>query len=351
VRTHVDRRACVRVTHVVATSAFAGVERYITYVAPVFAARGIDVRVVGGQQLPMEAAFRGSGIAWSPARNVAEAVFRCLRARSAHIVHVHMTAAETAAAIALLGARGRIVTTRHFARHRGSSTVSRTVSRQVAKRIDRQIAISAFVADAVEGPCEVILNGVPDAPMGLHRARTVLVSQRLQGEKDTATALRAWQVSGLAERGWRMEVAGRGAEAEPLERLSVQLGTERSVELVGFVDDLVGRMADASVFLATAPAEPFGLAVVEAMACGLPVVAAAGGAHLETVGAVAPQSLFPPGDHGAAGDLLRAMAGDADRRRREGAALQAHQRVEMNVDHHVDRLLDVYEQVMSGSGR
>ena len=43
-------------------------------------------------------------------------------------------------------------------------------------------------------------------------------------------------------------------------------------------------LASSSVVLAPAPAEPFGLSVVEAMAHGLAVVAAEGGAHTETVG-------------------------------------------------------------------
>ncbi len=71
------------------------------------------------------------------------------------------------------------------------------------------------------------------------------------------------------------------------------------MELVGHVAETDALLAGASILLAPAPREPFGLSVVEAMAHGLPVVAAGGGAHLETVGDDG--LLFPRGDTGGSG--------------------------------------------------
>jgi glycosyltransferase involved in cell wall biosynthesis len=338
------------VTHVVATKSFAGVERYITYVALHLAMAGVRVTVIGGDPSSMTAALRGTDVRWRP-RSEGAGALAAARRGEAEILHPHMTHAELACALATIGSRVPIVATRHFAQPRGRTAAGRLVGRRVGRHIDRQVAISQFVADNIDGPSVVIPNAVPRADEGAHSDRVVLVAQRLEVEKDTETALRAWRVSRLGEDGWRMVVAGRGARRADLERLSRQLGIEGSVEFRGFVNDLPALMADAALLFATAPAEPFGLAVVEAMACGLPVLAAAGGGHLETVGAVAPQSLFPVEDAGAAGQALRVLATDEERRRAEGQALRAHQQIQLGIERHIDRLLAVYEEVLGRPAR
>jgi glycosyltransferase involved in cell wall biosynthesis len=82
------------------------------------------------------------------------------------------------------------------------------------------------------------------------------------------------------------------------------------------------------------------------MACGLPVVAAAGGAHDETVGAAVPELLFPAGDVAACAALLSRLAGDVALRRVLGTRLRAHQQAQLGIAGHVDRLLELYAEVM-----
>jgi glycosyltransferase involved in cell wall biosynthesis len=339
----------VHVVHLVATDAFAGVERYITYVAPALAAEGLDLTIVGGDASPMRRAIDGAPVRWHPYEGPRSTVSR-LRALQADIIHTHMTAAELVAA---LGAprRARIVTTRHFAQPRGSSLPARVVGRLAARRIGRQIAISDFVAAAIESPSVVVRNAVPDRPLGSHDQPVVLVAQRLEQEKDSETAIRAWAESQLSDLGWRLVVAGRGALAQKLQTLISALGVGGSVDVIGFVDDLPERMARASILLAAAPLEPYGLSVVEAMSCGLPVVAARGGAHLETIGAVDERWLFPPGDHRAAANLLRSLAEDPKARTFASGRIQAHQRSELGLATHVKHLIELYEQELGRAAR
>lgn len=337
----------LRLVHAVATANFAGVERYISYVAPALAARGVDVTILGGDEHRMAEALRGSGVAHRPARSVASVVRRLVGLRHADVVHAHMTAAEIAAVIAGTVSRSRLVVTRHFAAGRGSSAPARLAGRIAARAIDHQIAITDYVAAATEGESTVLLDAVPSAEEGPHDEPVVLVAQRMEVEKQGVLAIDAWARSGLAERGWRMHFAGSGAQRAALEDRAGQLGVATSVAFLGFVDDIGASMDRASVFLATAPGEPFGLSVAEAMARGMAIAAAGAGGHLETAGAAVPESMFPHGDAEAAAALLVRLAGDADLRRDHGKRHRSFQRRELSVDRHVEGLLAVYASLRS----
>jgi glycosyltransferase involved in cell wall biosynthesis len=90
----------------------------------------------------------------------------------------------------------------------------------------------------------------------------------------------------------------------------------------------------------------FGLSVVEAMAHGVPVVAARAGGHLETLADEG--LLFPPGDPAAAARELVRLQEDPSFRRSVGSALRRRQRDLFSLPRHVDRLEAVYRQVIAG---
>jgi len=225
------------------------------------------------------------------------------------IVHAHMTAAETASAASHVVRRFPLVVTRHFAARRGSSTLGRLVAPFIRRTMNEQIAISDFVARAIGEPAVTIRNAVPDSEEAFDRERTVLLVQRLETEKHTADALHAWAATTLPSEGWRLQIAGGGSRRDALVSLSRELGVDASVDFLGVRGDVGLLMQRASILVATAPAEPFGLSVVEAMACGLPVIAALGGAHLETVGAVSAHWMYESGHHAELAQKLQIRVG------------------------------------------
>jgi len=261
--------------------------------------------------------------------------------RRLDVIHAHMTAAEAAALVALTRhPRGRLVATRHFAQPRGSTLSGRTFARLMQRVPHQEIAVSSFVQTRIGVPCLVLPAGVPEEaerpPPGVP---SVLVMQRHAPDKQSDVALRAWALSGLQERGWVLRMAGRGPDTAALRAVADELRIPPS-SFVGFVPD-VGRLLDAaSVLLATGPADSFGLSLVEAMARGVPVVAADGGAHRETVGDAG--RLFPPGDADAAAQHLRFMADYPAVARDLGLRGQARQRERFELTDHVDALLGVY---------
>ncbi len=332
-----------RVVHCISSDNFAGVERYVATVAPELARRGWDVQVVGGDPARMSAEL--GAVPHVPA-STTRAVTRQLLGCGRHtLVHAHMTAAEAAAVTARAVRRFALVTTRHFAAPRGASTAGRLGARFIAHAIDRQIAISRFVAESIHEPATIILNGVPRNDEKGAPGPMVLLAQRLEHEKRTDVAIRAWSRSKLRLAGWTLTVAGTGSQAWELARLAESLGLGESVDLVGAQPDVTALMKRAGIFLATAPAEPFGLSVVEAMAAGVPVIAARGGAHLETVGAVGDRWLFPIGDERAVATKLDTLGADDMERRRYGATLQEWQRTHLSLETHVDQLERVYAEI------
>jgi glycosyltransferase involved in cell wall biosynthesis len=102
------------------------------------------------------------------------------------------------------------------------------------------------------------------------------------------------------------------------------------------------------MLLAPTAREAFGLAVVEAMSAGIPVVAARAGGHLDTIGSVPDVELFAPGDADAAAQLLRDLASDDDRRGRIGNAGREVQRRDFTLASQVDAVLEVYERLRLG---
>ncbi len=342
-----DGTAGVRIVHLVCTDAFAGTEQYIAYTSRQQAADGHAVTVLGGSGPEMTAAIGRTDVAWRPATTIWAAQRALLRSR-ADVIHVHLTAAEIAAVSTKPIHRRPIVSTIHLAVPRGGGRRRRHLYRLLPRFIDAQVAISHFVADRSGADCEVIPNGVP-WDLGEHsRSPIVLMAQRLEPEKDTATALRAWAESGLGGDGWRLEIAGDGSQRPALAALTVELGISGSVAFLGFVDDVKARMAGAGMFLATTPEDGLGLSVIEAMAAATPVVAAAGGGHLETVGRSGRDGLFEPGSAQDCARTLRRFAMDDDTRRAYGDRLRGVWAGSFTLPRHTAQLEAVYRRVLAG---
>jgi len=326
---------------------FAGVERYVVNLAGGLAAAGIDVTVIGGREEDMRDALAPSSVTWRPGASMAQAFAELRRLPLAEIVNSHMSQADLVVALARPGRRFRHVSTRHFGAPRGSSGVSAAVFGVIGRRIDAQLAISEFVAEHVDGRSEVVHSGVAERPRSRERGPFALLVQRLEPEKDTETAIRAWARCSAPSQGWRLRIAGDGSQRGYLERLATELGVADSVDFLGFRSDVEALLGEAGLVLAPTPREGLGISVLEAMAHGTPVIAAAGGGHLETVAVVAPELLFAPGDAAAAASRLDALVQDSGHRGRAGDALRELQRSRFTLESQVAGTRRIYERVLA----
>ena len=103
-------------------------------------------------------------------------------------------------------------------------------------------------------------------------APPVIVSAgRLAKPKDFATVLHAVAALDRSQR-VRLIILGEGPDRTSLEALTSWLGLEGQVALPGFVQNPYAYMSRARVFVLSSQWESFGNVLVEAMACGCPVV-------------------------------------------------------------------------------
>lgn len=342
--------------HVVVTDAFAGVERYVSRLAAGQAESGHRVVVIGGQTSAMRTAISAMGdapVALTSAGTMLRAARRIRTlGRRADVIHVHMTAAEIAVGLATLTTprrTGVVVSTRHFGRPRGHGPQGRIVAGVARRTLDAEIAISRFVASEIDGEATVVYPGVGDRPDGrpaAERERTVLLVQRMEPEKRTDFALRTFAESGLARQGWRLRVAGDGSQREPVQLQARELGIGDVTEFLGARGDVDELMARAGVLLAPCDVEALGLSVLEAMAGGLPVVAAAAGGHLELLDGLDRRALHAPNDHRAAAEALADLAGDVEGRDRYGHAARSRQRRGFTLAAQIAGTEKVYRRVL-----
>jgi len=131
--------------------------------------------------------------------------------------------------------------------------------------------------------------------------------------------------AGLASAAPRLRYVfcGEGRQAEALARAAAAL--DGAVEMVGFRRDVAACLAAADIVALPSLQEGLGVAALEAMAAGRPVVASRVGGLAEAVVHEETGLLVPPGDPTALAAALARLARDPDLRARLGAA--GHARV------------------------
>jgi glycosyltransferase involved in cell wall biosynthesis len=162
--------------------------------------------------------------------------------------------------------------------------------------------------------------GVPDDLFELRRSEKeyLLYFGRLDFfQKGIDTLLQAMALITARHPGVELRVAGRGKDLERARVLAGELGIADQVNFLGPVseDERRDLFAGARVLLMPSRFEGFGMVAAEAMAAGVPLVAAAAGSLPEVVAPPSGGVLVPPGDSAALAAAVERLMLDDDGRR------------------------------------
>lgn len=101
----------------------------------------------------------------------------------------------------------------------------------------------------------------------------LVAAGRLEQQKGFDLLVEAYRRSGLKQQGVKLLILGEGSERAALSEQIAQNGLSSSVYLPGFVDNPYSVFAEAKAFVLSSRWEGFGNVLVEALACGTPIVA------------------------------------------------------------------------------
>jgi N-acetyl-alpha-D-glucosaminyl L-malate synthase BshA len=147
----------------------------------------------------------------------------------------------------------------------------------------------------------------------------------------------------------RLVMIGDGPERIPVERQVDDLGLGEVVDFVGEQYDLVPWLSTADLFLLPSSQESFGLAALEAMSCGVPVVASRVGGLPEVITDGVTGFVCDPDDVSGMTDRALRILTDPRLRERVGQAAAADVRRRFQTDIIVPRYEAYYEKVLRGS--
>lgn len=203
------------------------------------------------------------------------------------------------------------------------------ITRRIWRRAHRVIANSQdlrrLAAASMPGlRVDVILNGaaMPHTPSNDVQecaGGRILTVSRLIERKGLDTLIQALARS--RDRMLHLDIAGEGPEGPALRQLAHSIGVAGRVRFHGFVDRvrLATLYANADVFALVSRAESCSMAMLEAMAAGLPIVATKVGGNVELIEHGVNGLLVEPQNIEALESALSALAADSQRRLRFGA--------------------------------
>jgi glycosyltransferase involved in cell wall biosynthesis len=351
---------------------FGGGERHLADLSHALADLGHEVYAasVPGSPLSAELSFLNQNRTFPLSRrNYAKnltGLAGFVRAHGIEIVHAHAARDYHLAALAVrLASRGRLVLTRHalFPLRRINKPLLRSagrviaVSRAVAESLRRNGVIESSKITVVHNGIDVDRFDRSVAGAGPRRSDVpMLVGTvgHLAPIKGQDLFVRAASLISARRTGVRFVVIGEDKSPEvgyrrSLESLIAELGVGGIVTMDGWRDDMPAVLSSLTLFVSAARSEPFGLAIVEAMASGLPIVAAASEGAMEIIEDGYSGKLVPAGDPDALAQAISNLLDDPLECSRLGHNARLAARERYSLTRMASDTEQVYREVLAGA--
>ena len=150
--------------------------------------------------------------------------------------------------------------------------------------------------------------------------------------------------SRLAHDNIQLYLAGDGIERQRLMRLAASLNLDKYVRFTGWQDDVRSFLLQGDLFVLPSRYEPFGIAVLEAMACGIPIVATKCHGPLEILDDAS--AWLCDADEDALTDALGRAINDPDGRQRRAQTAWTLFQERYAADKVIPRFEDLYERIL-----
>ncbi len=273
--------------------------------------------------------------------------------------HAYLTALEVWIGRFLGGSRPPMVFTLHLQESEGLYRVMARTMRATATKV---VTVCRSTRERLEAGglppamSEVIYNGVDVAGFPARTASSPGLG---------AATLRVGVVARLVERkGHRfllqamaqlrddpvcpdfvLDIVGDGPGREELERLTAKLGLTTSVRFHGDTDDVLAVLAKLDVFVLPSTYEAFPVSLLEAMSCGVAILATGVDGVPELVEDGVNGVLVRPGRAEALAEALKGLVMDRDRRETLALAGAAHVRERFTLEHMIKGYENLYLSV------
>lgn len=252
------------------------------------------------------------------------------------LLHTHNSMAHYYAVLASLGLPvAQIINTRHSMGGRKGTTRQDWLYRRSMRSTDHVVAVCEaervrLQANGVHPRCELstIPNGISlerFVPAAVERRRALAENLgwqpdsriigtvgRLQPVKDQARLIRAFDRVRSEVPGAVLVIIGDGSLRPELEQLVEELGLQQSVRFLGDRGDVPQLLSGMELFALSSLSEGYSVALIEACAAALPIVATDVGGNHEIVRDGVNGMLVPAGDASILADALLSMLADAD---------------------------------------
>lgn len=286
---------------------------------------------------------------------------RVLRDLRPQVIHAHFARKATAKARSLAAGLGVPYTfTAHsydiwrrpppdLAERAAAAAAVITVSQATAAHLANELDVERDRIHVIN--CGIDVGRFTPRPAAADPPWIVAVA-RLHPSKNLGLLLEA--VASLVAQGIQVRVAvvGDGDERDALLRTRNDLGLEEIVHFTGMAtqDEVLDWWHRAAIGALSSNVEGMPVALMEAAACGVPVVVTDAGGVAELVDDAVTGFVVPRGDVTAFTDRLVRLVGDPDLRARMAGAARRRAEEHCSVVGQVGKLVDVWERALEGEG-
>lgn len=243
--------------------------------------------------------------------------------------------------------------------------VEKAKSKKIIKRSNKVIAVSSAAKRFLTERYKVSENRIVVVPSGINtdlfkpnrkektlNGLTLVTVARLTEAKGLVYLIRAFQIIRENFPNVRLLIVGKGEQLGKLNALVISLGLAGNVSFLSEYisnENMPSLYNSCDIFVLPSLIEPVGIAAIEALSCGLPIITTSVGGLSDVVEENLNGFLVPPRDHVSIAKKTFFLLEDKDLRRKFGEASRRLALQKFDYKKVAQRTFKVYEEIMGKS--